>query len=185
MFNYYYENSLIYSKLDINLDITMSDINMELVVKPRFNNVTRAYFINNKDQIIQKINQKVNLIDLNPDIIYVMKLRNNNLGVHVDEFNASLNFYIDTDNEETRFYGIKDKSKSVVIPGNNNPRVDQSLYDEIGHFIAKDNEAYILNNRVLHSVFNKNILINKNRFLIKCAWKNLSAENLLKNIKMN
>lgn len=182
--NCYYENSLIYSRINVDLGVTVDDIVLNLARKPNFNNVTKAYIMGNYNEITDKINQKINLYELKPDIIYVMKLRNNNLGMHVDEFKASLNFYMETAGEATKFYGREDKSDSVVLPGNNNPRIEQTGLMEIASFTAKDAELYILNNRVVHSVLSPDLLIKRNRILIKCAWKKLLAEQLLEKIKI-
>jgi len=56
---------------------------------------------------------------------------------HIDTFRiCTINFYINTNGETTKFYEYK----------------SGTIIDEIGEFCAKDNECFILNTTVPHSV---------------------------------
>lgn len=66
---------------------------------------------------------------------------------HIDHGpKTSINIYLKTDNCKTSFYRFIDESKPRIIP------LDTKNLEEVGSFIAKDGEAWILNVAKPHSV---------------------------------
>ena len=70
--------------------------------------------------------------------------------IHTDLYTI-LNFYVDSDNSKTTFYKPKNNLK-VNSSTNNYLSYKKEDLVETGHFIAKNNEVYLLDAREIHDI---------------------------------
>lgn len=100
-----------------------------------------------------------------PDSIQIWQIENQGwLDVHRDKGNAkvSLNYYIETSEDETIFY----KPKDGIVREDYHVYEFEDLNIE-GIFTALSGEAYLLNIKELHSVTKKD---NKPRIILQYSW---------------
>ena len=127
-----------------------------------------------------------------PNIINYTEIKNRGALPHVDEAKSVINYYINTTNEVTIFWEVKDpaykpnrslkledsgelKESEIFIYERNNLKI-------AGHFIAQPLSTYVLKTTSIHSVIKPNI--RSTRGFFRWMWMDLEFDQLLENIEV-
>jgi hypothetical protein len=104
------------------------------------------------------------------------------LGAHIDHGPlVNLNYYISAEEDETVFLKKKQGDvKGKIYPGKDEAKVfDLKDLDEVGRFVSKSNEAYLLNVSEIHCV---NKLVDTKRAFISFSWHHNTYQEVLDNL---
>jgi hypothetical protein len=86
-------------------------------------------------------------------LIYHMKI-NSKISPHIDSgIKTTLNFYIKTNECETVFYSIKENAQSFKLENQTNgSSYNYNDLEKMGSFVARDNEVWLLDVTIPHSI---------------------------------
>jgi len=159
------------------LELSIDKLDLKKLVGEESYRPTGAVEFEIKDRtyLYDKIKNHINF-KIKPDYELVGIIKYPGTFPHTDYWNVSLNYYISTNNESTMFW----KNKDNKITRNDTAYIFDSNLIEIGSFLAKKNEFYLLDTKIIHSIkVEKNTDI---RFILRFVWNNNSFEEILNSI---
>jgi len=114
-------------------------------------------------------------------IIYSQITGSGLLGAHIDHGPlVNLNVYLSAEKDRTCFYEKNSNVSGTAYPGRDQSNIfDASKLNQIGHFIAKSNESYLLNVSEIHSVYK---ISTSKRSFITYSWHEHSYQEVLDNL---
>jgi hypothetical protein len=122
--------------------------------------------------------------DIVPDVVWLAEISGRGvLGPHIDHGpKVVLNWYMNSNDSETSFYIKNEGATGLIFPGETEPNIFFfNAVTKVDEFIAKDNEAYLLNVSKIHSVHSPNL---GTRRFVTLGWNRNSYEEVLESIRL-
>jgi len=167
------------------LDFILPPIDMSRIVNGQFNEgfgeEYRAYEIADKLYFHEQYSKKIQFKQ-QPDCIHYARIEHSGTFPHIDGSRTAINYYINTTNNLTFFWELKNNSHapnaqqgdSLVV------KYDTRQLRIASCFRALPNEAYVLSTNEIHSVGRSQIAAT--RELFRWIWNDLTIEEVLENI---
>jgi hypothetical protein len=122
--------------------------------------------------------------DLIPDTILLAEITGKGvLGPHIDHGpKVVLNWYVNSNDSFTYFYNKNEGAQGIILPGQTEANIFfPNQVTKVDEFVAKDNDAYLLNVSKIHSVLSPNEGV---RRFVSIGWKTRSYEEVLESIRL-
>jgi hypothetical protein len=175
------------SFLDVttNWDLYKTDIKSSSYYSETRGGGSAFWELKNKDILMSKLNK--NIFGIPPTMIQYCEFTGGGLVTpHIDrDTTVALNLYLETADCRTIFYKVKETSGANPELHSNKSQLatvsNLNNLEEIGSFIAKNNETYLLNTDMLHGIEKPDT---RPRTMITFRWMRYSYDEILESLDL-
>lgn len=173
------------------LDVLYENIDTNELVGRHYSSIGKTvntYFVKNLNYAYSLLDSKF-IINKKPSKIIIQEFLAPGVKPHTDQWPTALNIYLDANGSDITYFYTEPSSffYSDSLSKNNSILVskvktfDESEVKEIGNFVAKSGECYLMNTFLPHSVTINSMT---SRYILRFIWDNDNFEVVRDSLKL-